>query len=46
MCLTWYSPLMMWTSVPHIVVVVILMMASPGPATGLGTSSTEMRSTP
>jgi hypothetical protein len=36
----------MWTSVPQIVVVVILMTASPARGTGLGTSSTAIRSLP
>ena len=44
--LTGYSPRTMWTSVPQIVVSVILMTASPGPGTGRGTSSTAIRSFP
>src|SRR4051812_5577591 len=39
---TGYSPLRMWTSVPQIVVVVIRMTASPGPAVGRATSVTAM----
>src|SRR4051812_7626511 len=43
---TGYSPRMMWMSVPQIVVVVILMTASPGPECGRGTSSRDTRSLP
>ena len=44
--LTGYSPRTIWTSVPQIVVAVILTTASPGPGTGFGTSSTPMTPLP
>ena len=42
---TGYSPFRMWTSVPQIVVVVILISASSGPTSGTGLSSSTMRLT-
>src|SRR5215471_20213664 len=44
--LTGYSPRTMCTSVPQIVVVVILMTASPARGVGRGTSSTAIRFVP
>ena len=40
---TGYSPFRMWTSVPHIVVVVTRIRASSGPGCGIGLSSRTMR---
>src|SRR5690625_5836791 len=40
---TGYSPFKIWTSVPQIVVVVILTKASSGPTSGMGFSTISMR---